>query len=93
MCLSRFSTILFTRFILNLRSMDKERSVFDRSLHVSSVQFATSLAGNIGAPLERPGNASSEWSSSLTEVQIDNPLSIGILYPPVRYLYVSFSRA
>lgn len=82
------STILFTRFILNLRSMDKAGTASDRSLHVSSVQFATDLTGNIGAPLERPGSTTSQWSSSLSEVQIDNPLSMGIVNSPERYLYV-----
>lgn len=86
--LLRFGSILFTRFILNLRSINNGYIDPDKSLHYSSINLAISLTSNIGAPLELPGfvgpeNVTTENQIEATiQQQIDNPLSIGILETP-----------
>lgn len=87
------SSILFTRFILNLRTLDNGTIDPDRSLHYSSINFATSFVGNIGEPL---GNSSrgdiSDVGTPLRQ-NIENPLSVGILdiQPSINTRYVKIA--
>ncbi|KAJ3483232.1 hypothetical protein NLI96_g6459 [Meripilus lineatus] len=72
-----FTSILFTRFILNLRLVDSRNSQgLNESLHYSSINFATSM----GAPLEHsPEDEGSYLTFPISQQQRQNPLSIGIL--------------
>ncbi|KAJ3481333.1 hypothetical protein NLI96_g7727 [Meripilus lineatus] len=69
-----FSTILYTRFILNLRTVENVEVITE----ISSLKFA-SIVGNIGAPLELSAGALGERSYVSPRRQIENPLSLGIL--------------
>ncbi|KAJ3483234.1 hypothetical protein NLI96_g6462 [Meripilus lineatus] len=73
---SAFSAILYTRFILNLRSVDIADT--NGSAPASSIYFAN-VMGNIGTALEHSVEASGERSHASIRQQIENPLSIGIL--------------
>lgn len=79
--LHRFGSILFTRFILNLRSMDSGCNDTNRSLHYTSMIFATGLIHNSGASLE-PSDSEDMDDHSQIEVRttfqqlIENPSPI-----------------
>ena len=81
LCLLSFSSVLFTRFILNLRNVGEVQAC---SGNVSSINFASNVTGNIGAPLEYSEDFASQQSYASTQQQIENPLSIGILNVPTR---------
>ncbi|KAJ3483238.1 hypothetical protein NLI96_g6457 [Meripilus lineatus] len=74
-----FSSILFTRFILNLRLVDNDSKSIDTTLHYSSINFATSFAGNMGAPLESNSEDTEDrLVFTVSQHQMENPLSIGL---------------
>ncbi|KAJ3483235.1 hypothetical protein NLI96_g6460 [Meripilus lineatus] len=68
-----FSTVLFTRLILNLRTVDQIQMA---SIRVGSINFASGM----GAPIEVPDNTSNRLSYASAQHQIEDPLSIGILH-------------
>lgn len=79
----RFTSILVTHFILNLRTFDNGSVESDKSLHFSDIHFARSIAGNIGAPLQNSFEISDQGQlGAPIQQQIENPLSIGILAGP-----------
>lgn len=87
--LYRFGSILFSRFLLNLRTFDDGRNDTDTSLRYSSISFDTSLVSNIGAPLEHFTELEEDMDDNnqprlgaTIQQQIENPLSIGILEIP-----------
>lgn len=78
----RLTSILFTRFILSLRSIDYNSNGYDGSLPNSSINFASTIAGNIGASLDHSGFGNGSNGEASIQQQIEDPLSIGILDAP-----------
>ena len=76
-----FTSILVAHFILNLRTFDQFSTDTDRSdIQYSSVRFARSITGNIGAPLQDSFTINEEPPLSATpQQQRENPLAVGIL--------------
>lgn len=85
--------VLFTRFILNLRTTNESDNAASGSLPNSTIDFARSVTGNIGAPLEytRSEDASVDEAYTSSEQEKENPLFLGILdmAPEVGSGYVS----
>ncbi|KAJ3483229.1 hypothetical protein NLI96_g6456 [Meripilus lineatus] len=73
--------VLFTRFILNLRTTNESDNAASGSLPNSTIDFARSVTGNIGAPLEytRSEDASVDEAYTSSEQEKENPLFLGIL--------------
>ncbi|KAJ3483236.1 hypothetical protein NLI96_g6461 [Meripilus lineatus] len=71
------STILYTRFFLNLRNVDNVQTTSGDVPHTSSLKFASSVIGNIGAPLNISKGTTNEWSDADTQ-QDSDPSSIDV---------------
>ncbi|KAJ3476404.1 hypothetical protein NLI96_g11181 [Meripilus lineatus] len=82
------TSILFCRFILNLRTYDSDKggTHADESQNYSTINFAASISGNIGAPLDHSTSSSDDTLNSSEYVsmkpQTGNPLAVGILDVP-----------
>ena len=85
-------------FILNLRTFDRFSTDTDRSgIQYSSVRFARSITGNIGAALQDSFIANEESPLGATpQQQRENPLAVGILdkasAPGPRFAFISLYR-
>lgn len=73
----RFATVLYTRFILNLRNVNLGESTVQS--HMSSINFAKSVIGNLGAPLEYSIGTVTEQSDAFSQRQTEDPSLFGIL--------------
>lgn len=87
--LHSFQSINVSHFVMNLRQvfLNDDENPACGSLRISSARFATSMAGNVGAPLHLPEDRTVEELHSFRRtrtrsVQIsNNPLAVGLLEP------------
>ncbi|KAJ3482366.1 hypothetical protein NLI96_g7026 [Meripilus lineatus] len=80
--LTRCASILFTRFILNLRTVDNNPIAHETSVAPSAIEFASSITGNLGAPLDYSSPNLDDDLPVTTRQRQEDPLSIGVLKPP-----------
>lgn len=81
----RLNIIILSRFILNLLELEPSEQSTPGSF--SHIQFATSVLGNIGAPLSSANEVAADWESEAQPAVlripmkqfVENPLAAGLL--------------